>query len=44
MNNETIIEIIRLWYHMKKYGGVGGCYLPRPTASTDNKLLHLHNS
>ena len=28
----------------KNYGGLGGCYPPRPTASTDNTLLHLHNS
>ena len=35
---------IRLSYHMKNYGDLGGCYLPRPTASTDNTLLDLHNS
>ena len=29
---------------MKNYGGLGGCYPPRPTASTDNTLLDLHNS
>ena len=29
---------------MKKYGGRGGCYVPRPTATTDNTLLDLHNS
>ena len=23
---------------------LGGCYPPRPTASTDNTLLDLHNS
>ena len=23
---------------------LGGCYLPRPKASTDNSLLDLHNS
>ena len=32
---------IRLSYHMKNYGDLGGCYLPRPTASTDNTLLDL---
>ena len=29
---------------MKNYGDLGGCYPPRPTASTDNCLLDLHNS
>ena len=29
---------------MKNYGDLGGCYPPRPTASTDNTLLNLHNS
>ena len=29
---------------MKNYGDLGGCYPPRPTDSTDNTLLHLHNS
>ena len=29
---------------MKNYGDLGGCYLPRPTASTDNTLPDLHNS
>ena len=29
---------------MKNYGDLGGCYPPRPTASTDNTLLDLHNS
>ena len=29
---------------MKNYGDLGGCYLPRPTASRDNTLLDLHNS
>ena len=29
---------------MKNYGDLGGRYLPRPTASTDNTLLDLHNS
>ena len=29
---------------MRNYGDLGGCYLPRPTASTDNTLLDLHNS
>ena len=29
---------------MKNYGNLGGCYLPLPTASTDNTLLDLHNS
>ena len=28
---------------MKNYGDLGGYYLPRPTASTDNNLLDLHN-
>ena len=27
---------------MKNYGDLGGCYLPQPTASTDNTLLNLH--
>ena len=31
-------------YHMKNYGDRGGCYPPRPTASTDNTLRDLHNS
>ena len=31
-------------YLMKNYGDLGGCYPPRPTASTDNTLLDLHNS
>ena len=43
MNNKTIIEF-RHSYHMKNYGDRGGCYLPRPTASTGNTLLDLHNS
>ena len=29
---------------MKNYGDLGGSYPPRPTASTDNTLLDLHNS
>ena len=29
---------------MKNYGDLGGCYPPRPTASTDNQFLDLHNS
>ena len=29
---------------MKDYGDLGGCYTPRPTASTYNTLLDLHNS
>ena len=29
---------------MKNYEDLGGCYPPRPTASTDNTLLDLHNS
>ena len=29
---------------MKNSGDPGGCYPPRPTASTDNTLLDLHNS
>ena len=28
---------------MKNYGDLGGCYPPRPTASSDN-TLDLHNS
>ena len=28
---------------MKTYGDLGGYYPPRPTASTDNTLLDLHN-
>ena len=28
---------------MMNYGDLGGCYSPRPTASTDNTLLDLHN-
>ena len=31
-------------YLTKNCGDLGGCYLPRPTASTDNTLLDLHNS
>ena len=27
---------------MKNYGDLGGCYPPRPTASTDNTLRDLH--
>ena len=27
-------------YLMKNYGDLGGCYLPQPTASTDNIILH----
>ena len=27
---------------MENYGDLGGCYLPWPTASTDNTLLDLH--
>ena len=27
---------------MKNYGDLGGCYPPRPTASTNNTLLDLH--
>ena len=29
---------------MKNYGDLGGFYPPRPTASTDNALVDLHNS
>ena len=29
---------------MKNYGDLGGCYPPRPTSSTDNALVDLHNS
>ena len=29
---------------MKSYGDLGGCYPPRPMASTDNTLLDLHHS
>ena len=29
---------------MMNYGDLGGCHPPRPTASTDNTLLDLHNS
>ena len=42
MNNKTIIEF-GVSYHMKNYGDLGGCYPPRPTASTDNTLLDLLN-
>ena len=39
---------MRLSYHMKNYGISEGVILrgrpPRPTASTDNTLLDLHNS
>ena len=31
-------------YLMKSYGDLGECYPPRPTASTDNTVLDLHNS
>ena len=41
--NKTIFEFF-LSYHIKNYGDLGGCYTPRPTASTDNTLLDLHNS
>ena len=41
--NKTIIEFFRL-DHIKNYGDLGGCYTPRPTASTDNTLLDLNNS
>ena len=46
MNNKTIIELSFRQYHIKNYGdlGGGGGYPPRPTASTDNTLLDLHNS
>ena len=43
MNNKTIDEF-GFFYHMKNYGDRGGCYPPRPTASTDNTLLDLLNS
>ena len=29
---------------MKNYEGLGGCYPPRPAASTDRTLPDLHNS
>ena len=29
---------------MKNCGDLGGCYPPRPTATTDNTLFDLHNS
>ena len=29
---------------MKNYGDLGGCYPPRPTTSTHNTPLNLHNS
>ena len=29
---------------MKNYGDLGGCYPPRPKASTDNTLLDLYDS
>ena len=35
MNNNTIIECGFRTYHLKNYGNIGGCYLPRP--------LDLHN-
>ena len=49
MNNKTIIELSFRQYHIKNYGdlgagGGGGGYPPRPTASTYNTLLDLHNS
>ena len=45
MNNKTIIEFgFRIIIHMKNYGDLGGCYPRRPTDSTDNTLLDLHNS
>ena len=31
-------------YLIKNYGDRGGCYPPRPTASTDNTLRDRHNS
>ena len=44
MNNKTVIEFGFRQDHMKNYGDLGGCYPPRPTASTNNTLLDLHNS
>ena len=35
MNKKTIIEFVRLWYHLKNYGDLGWC---------NNTLLDLHNS
>ena len=29
---------------MKNCADLGGCYPPKPKASADNTLLHLHNS
>ena len=29
-------------YHLKNYGDQGGCHPPRPTALSDDNLLHLH--
>ena len=29
---------------MKNSADLGGCYLPRPSASVDNTLLYLQNS
>ena len=31
---------MRLSYHMENYEDLGGCYLPWPTALTDNTLLN----
>ena len=44
MNNKTVIEFGFRQDQMKNYGDLGGCYPPRPTASTNNTLLDLHNS
>ena len=43
MYNKTIIEFgFRMICRIMEISE--GCYLPRPTASTDNTLLDLHNS
>ena len=44
MSNKAIIEFGFRIMPMKNYGDLGGCYLPRPTASTGNTLLDLQNS
>ena len=44
MKNKTIIEFgFRIIRRIMEID-LGVCYPPRPTASTDNTLLDLHNS
>ena len=43
-NNFLGLMLVLLNSAFVSYGDLGGCYPPRPTASTDNTLLDLHNS